>query len=107
VGDDSRYARPHRQAHIGGFGRLPSQLNIDAARISARPVARVKSFCGGRDTAKLNRSEHTQCVYSDPSKVTPELVDRYFDMVVRTGNRRALAVEFIGGTAAKIPAEVP
>ncbi len=30
-------------------------------------------------------------VYADPSKVTPELVDRYYDMVLRPGNRRALA----------------
>jgi pimeloyl-ACP methyl ester carboxylesterase len=33
-------------------------------------------------------------VYGDPSKVTPELVDRYFDMTVRTGNRRALGQRF-------------
>ena len=29
-------------------------------------------------------------VYGDPSKVTPELVDRYYDMALRAGNRRAL-----------------
>ena len=45
------------------FGRLPSQLNINTARISARPVARAKSFYGGRDTAKLNRSELTRCLW--------------------------------------------
>jgi pimeloyl-ACP methyl ester carboxylesterase len=33
-------------------------------------------------------------VYGDPSKVTPELVDQYFDMIVRTGNRRALGQRF-------------
>lgn len=33
-------------------------------------------------------------VYGDPSKVTPELVDRYFDMIVCTGNRRALGQRF-------------
>jgi pimeloyl-ACP methyl ester carboxylesterase len=33
-------------------------------------------------------------VYGDPSKITPELVDRYFDMIVRTGNRRALGQRF-------------
>jgi pimeloyl-ACP methyl ester carboxylesterase len=31
-------------------------------------------------------------VYGDPAKVTPELVDQYFDMAVREGNRRALAL---------------
>jgi pimeloyl-ACP methyl ester carboxylesterase len=33
-------------------------------------------------------------VYGDPSKVTPKLVDRYFDMMVRSGNRRALVQRF-------------
>jgi pimeloyl-ACP methyl ester carboxylesterase len=30
-------------------------------------------------------------VYGDPSKVTPELVDRYFELTLREGNRGALA----------------
>lgn len=30
-------------------------------------------------------------VYGDPQRVTPELVDRYFELTVREGNRRALA----------------
>lgn len=34
------------------------------------------------------RSLHS--VYGDPAKVTPELVDRYYDMALRAGNRRAL-----------------
>ena len=29
-------------------------------------------------------------VYGDPSKVTPELIDRYYDLTLRTGNRHAL-----------------
>ena len=29
-------------------------------------------------------------VYGDPSKVTPELVDRYFELMLREGNRHAL-----------------
>lgn len=31
-------------------------------------------------------------VYGDPSKVTPELVDLYYDMALREGNRRALGL---------------
>jgi pimeloyl-ACP methyl ester carboxylesterase len=31
-------------------------------------------------------------VYGDPDKVTPALVDLYYDMTVREGNRRALGV---------------
>lgn len=33
-------------------------------------------------------------VYGDPSKVTPELVDRYFDLTTRAGNRAALVQRF-------------
>ncbi len=46
-------------------------------------------------------------VYADPSKVTPELVDRYFELTARAGNRAALAERFKqtqpGPLAAKIP----
>lgn len=45
-------------------------------------------------------------VYGDPSRVTPELVDRYFELTLREGNRAALAERFRngihGGNAAKI-----
>ena len=30
-------------------------------------------------------------VYGDPSKVKPELIDRYYDLTLRAGNRHALA----------------
>jgi pimeloyl-ACP methyl ester carboxylesterase len=33
-------------------------------------------------------------VYGDPTKVTPELVDRYYELTLRAGNRRALAKRF-------------
>lgn len=33
-------------------------------------------------------------VYGDPSKVTPELVDRYYELTLRTGNRAALGYRF-------------
>jgi pimeloyl-ACP methyl ester carboxylesterase len=33
-------------------------------------------------------------VYGDPSKVTPELVDRYYELTLREGNRRAIAERF-------------
>ncbi len=32
--------------------------------------------------------------YGDPSRVTPELVDRYFEITLREGNRRAVAERF-------------
>jgi pimeloyl-ACP methyl ester carboxylesterase len=33
-------------------------------------------------------------VYDNPSRVTPELVDRYFELTTRAGNRKALAERF-------------
>lgn len=42
-------------------------------------------------------------VYGDPGRVTPELVDRYFSLTLRTGNRRALnqrVRQFVPGEAA-------
>jgi pimeloyl-ACP methyl ester carboxylesterase len=33
-------------------------------------------------------------VYGDPSRVTPELVDRYYELTLRAGNRDALAARF-------------
>jgi pimeloyl-ACP methyl ester carboxylesterase len=35
-----------------------------------------------------------QSVYGDPGKITPKLVDRYFDLTVREGNRHALVERF-------------
>jgi pimeloyl-ACP methyl ester carboxylesterase len=35
-------------------------------------------------------------VYGDPSKVTPALVDRYFELTLREGNRRALRLRLQG-----------
>jgi len=35
--------------------------------------------------------------YGDPSRVTPELVDRYYELTLREGNRAALAQRFAAG----------
>jgi len=36
-------------------------------------------------------------VYGDPSRVTPGLVDRYYELTLREGNRKALARRFAAG----------
>ena len=33
-------------------------------------------------------------VYADPAKVTPELVDRYYELALRAGNRKAITARF-------------
>ena len=46
-------------------------------------------------------------VYGDPTKVTPDLVDRYFDLASRAGNRAALVARFDqtkpGSLAERVP----
>ncbi|MDP3107388.1 alpha/beta fold hydrolase [Hydrogenophaga sp.] len=39
-------------------------------------------------------------VYADPGKVTPELIDRYFELTLREGNRRALSDRLRAGNEA-------
>jgi pimeloyl-ACP methyl ester carboxylesterase len=44
--------------------------------------------------------------YGDPSRVTPELVDRYYELTLRQGNRAALAQRFAAGRWAADPSRV-
>ena len=46
-------------------------------------------------------------VYGDPSKVTPGLVDRYFDLATRAGNRAALVARFDQTTPGSLAERVP
>jgi pimeloyl-ACP methyl ester carboxylesterase len=45
-------------------------------------------------------------VYGDPDKVTPELVELYFDITVREGNRRALVERWRQAPAGKDPERI-
>jgi pimeloyl-ACP methyl ester carboxylesterase len=46
-------------------------------------------------------------VYGDPAKVTPELIDRYYELTLREGNRESLGLRFsqapLGAFASEIP----
>ena len=46
-------------------------------------------------------------VYGDPNKVTPELVDRYYEIALREGNRKALAQRFAQARPGELAARVP
>lgn len=60
-------------------------------RIARTPVLNVLM----RDVLPRNVVERSvREVYGDPSRVTPELVDRYFELTTRSGNRQALAERF-------------
>lgn len=46
-------------------------------------------------------------VYGDPSRVTPELVDRYFDLTTRAGNRKALVERFRQTQPSALAQQIP
>ncbi len=91
------YAAPQRVAAL---------VLVDAAGPAFTPVEVPLGFQLSR-VPLLNRlSEWTLprplvqqsvvSVYGDPSKVTPALVDRYFELTLREGNRRALRLRMQG-----------
>lgn len=45
-------------------------------------------------------------VYGDPSKVTPELIDRYFELTLRAGNRVALGERFAQSPSGEFTAQI-
>lgn len=51
-------------------------------------VGRISEFALPRSVIEQSLAD----VYGHPEKVTPELVDRYFELTLRDGNRRALGI---------------
>lgn len=80
--------------------RVQRLILVDAAGYDFRPVSVPIGFrlarlpiLGRFLTYILPRSviaSSVREVYGDPSRVTPELVDRYYDLTTRAGNRQAL-----------------
>ena len=85
------YASPQRVQQLvlvdaGGYGFTPAEVPL-AFRLARIGAAR------GLFEHLLPRGlvlSSVRNVYGDPSKVTAELVDRYYDMALRAGNRKAL-----------------
>ncbi len=46
-------------------------------------------------------------VYGDPSRITPELIDRYFELTLRAGNRHALGERFRQSPGGQYAAQIP
>ena len=81
--------------------RVAALVLVDAAGLPFTPASMPLGFRVARIPV-LNRigewllprslvAEGVVNVYGDPAKVTPELVERYFELTLREGNRRALA----------------
>lgn len=66
----------------------PDALPLGFAASRFAPSAWVSQFLLPRPLVK----QSVEAVFGDPAKVTPELVDRFFEITLREGNRRALGL---------------
>ncbi len=80
--------------------RVASLVLVDAAGPAFTPISMPLGFRLAR-TPVLNRvtefalprelvAQSVADVYADPSRIKPELIDRYHELTLRSGNRRAL-----------------
>ena len=70
----------------GGYVFVPQEMPL-AFRLARQPALRFAfEYVLPRGLVQASVGS----VYGNPAKVTPELVDRYYDMALRAGNRRAL-----------------
>jgi pimeloyl-ACP methyl ester carboxylesterase len=88
-------AAPHRAQRLilvdaGGYPQKSTSVPI-GFRIARLPV--LNSLAALTLPRSVIESS-VRNVYGDPSKVTPELIDLYYAMTVREGNRRALSQRF-------------
>lgn len=97
-------------------GRVDKLILVDAAGYPLQPVSVPIGFRIAR-IPLLNRlmeftlprrliESSVRNVYGDPGKVTPELVDRYFELTLRAGNRRALVERFAQAPAGIHPERI-
>ena len=90
--------RPDRVAKLilidsGGYPMQPVSVPI-GFRIARMPVLNhLMDFVLPRSIIEAS----VRNVYGDPSKVTPALVDQYYEMTLRAGNRHALAQRMAQG----------
>ncbi len=83
-------------------GRVTQLILVDSSGYNFTPiklpvgfqVARIPVFNHVSEylTPRSVVEESVKDVYGDPSRVSAELVDRYFEMLMREGNRRALNI---------------
>ena len=96
--------------------RVEKLILVDAAGYPFQPVSVPLGFRIARIPLLNHLMEFTlprrliessvRNVYGDPGKVTPELVDRYFDLTLRAGNRRALVQRFAQAPAGIHPERI-
>ncbi len=85
------YAAPQRVAALvlvdaAGPAFTPLELPIGFQLARVPVLNRVSEWALPRELVQ----QSVASVYGDPARVTPALVDRYFELTLREGNRRAL-----------------
>ncbi|MFT3816499.1 MAG: alpha/beta fold hydrolase [Rubrivivax sp.] len=83
-------------------GRVSRLILVDASGLPFSPQAIPPGFAAARlpvigwlSQYLLPRelvAQSVASVYGDPSRITPALIDRYFELALREGNRRALSL---------------
>lgn len=86
------HAQPDRVRRLvlvdaAGYPLPPAEVHMGFRLALSWPANRVLEWVLPRGLVRSSLRN----VYGDPSRVTSEEVDRYYDMAVRAGNRRALA----------------
>jgi pimeloyl-ACP methyl ester carboxylesterase len=92
------------QVALAEPARVERLILVDAAGYSVKSTSIPLGFRIAR-TPVLNRimlytlprslvEASVRNVYGDPARVTPDLVDRYFELTLREGNRRAVTLRF-------------
>ncbi len=97
--------------------RVSKLVLVDAAGYPFDPASMPIGFKIAQIPALRPMMEHTlprsmiessvRNVYGDPSKVTPELVDRYQELTLRAGNRGALVERFRQSPSGEFTAQIP
>lgn len=106
-------------AHRGARARAPLKqlVLVDAVGPAFTPESIPIGFMLARLPVFSTLSEHllprplitatVASVYGDPTKVTPDLVDRYYELTLRTGNRHALGLHMRAMVAGMSSASTP
>ncbi len=82
--------------------RVAKLILVDSAGYDFKPMDMPMAFQAAEIALLSPITENTlprftierdvRSVYGDPSRVTPELIDRYYELALREGNRRALGL---------------
>lgn len=76
--------------NAGGYPFVPESMPIGFTIARTPVLNKVMEWTLPRTLVE----ESVRSVYGDPSRVTPALVDRYYELTLREGNRAALAERF-------------